>query len=521
MPRRVLLAALALVAGCDGGVVSSGGDSGELPGDAGRDAGLVPIDAGAAQDAGAEGPPVDAGAVTDAGGGVDAGLPVDGGTRADGGVPRLRVTFRPTDAGFPDAERGFYQFVSELPAVQDAELRSAFSSGSRLVFSLIRLDAVRASAIGATRLAQLETGLGRIRSAGLKVIVRVAYNYPQNETQYQNAQDATLQQVRAHLQELAPVFSRNADVIAYFQAGFIGAWGEWHTSSNGLTTAANKLAVRDAWLAALPPNRTVSFRYPADLRAWYPMAPSVEARLSGAAPRVGFHNDCFMASPSDVGTYQGATAQTDRLLMQAFGQVGPIGGETCNPADDPNPMPRLGCAAIRSEGRAYGLTYLNADYWTTFHDSWRSGGCFDEVARSLGHRLQLDALEVDGRGAPGARVRVAVTVTNAGWARAHHERPLVLVVSQGTVSRALAVEGVDVRRVGAGEQRTLEGSIVLPMDLEAGSWSLSLALPDPAPSLAADARYATRFANADDAAASQRWEAQTARFTTGATLQVP
>ncbi|MCU0696338.1 MAG: DUF4832 domain-containing protein [Myxococcaceae bacterium] len=521
MRRTLVVTALVLVAGCDAGVVSSGGDGGEVTADSGRDAGLVSIDAGPIQDGGTGEPLVDAGTVTDAGGGVDAGLPVDGGSGGDAGVPRLRVTFRPTDAGFPDAERGFYQFVSELTAVQDAELRSAFSAGARLVFSLIRLDSVRSTAIGATRLSQLETGLGRIRSAGLKVIVRVAYNYPQNETQYQNAQDATLQQVRAHLQELAPVFSRNADVIAYFQAGFIGAWGEWHTSSNGLTTAANKLSVRDAWLAALPPNRTVSFRYPADLRAWYPTAPTVEARLSGAAPRVGFHNDCFMASPSDVGTYQGSTAQADRLLMQAFGQVAPFGGETCNPADDPNPMPRLGCAAVRTEGRAYGLTYLNADYWTTFHDSWRTGGCFDEVARSLGHRLQLDALEVDGRGAPGARVRVLVTVTNAGWARAHHERPLVLVLSQGAVSRALVVEGVDVRRVGAGEQRTLEGSVALPVDLGAGSWSLSLALPDPAPSLATDARYATRFANADDAAVGQRWEAQTARFATGATLQVP
>ncbi|MCU0697925.1 MAG: methylmalonyl-CoA mutase family protein [Myxococcaceae bacterium] len=42
--------------------------------------------------------------------------------------------------------------------------------------------------------------------------------------------------------------------------------------------------------------------------------------------------------------------------------------------------------------------------------------------------------------------------------------------------------------LGAGAQQTLEGSTVFPLDLEAGSWSLSRALPDPAPSLATNAR---------------------------------
>lgn len=520
MRRLSVVGLLGLLLACEPGVVSSldgSVDPGAASADGSVDAGEA-VDAGPGMDGGVvadAGEARDAGALTDAGPGVDAGAPMDA------GVVLVRVTFRPSDAGFPDAERGFSEFVSELSAVTDAELRGAFSSGRRLVFSLIRLDAVRTTAIGPTRLAQLETGLGRIRSAGLKAILRVAYNYPQNETQYQNAQDATLQQVRAHLQELAPLFARNADVIAYFQAGFIGAWGEWHTSSNGLTTAANKLSVRDEWLAVLPPNRTVSFRYPKDLRAWYPVAPTVEERLSGAAPRVGFHNDCFMASPTDVGTYEGSTGPAERALMQAFGQVAPFGGETCNPADDPNPTPRLGCAAIRTEGRAYGLTYLNADYWTTFHDSWRSGGCFDEVSRSLGHRLQLDALELPARLTPGGRARVAVALSNTGWARPHHPRPLVLTLTQGGVSRSLTVDGVDVRRVGAAEQRHLEGTVPVPPDLPSGAWAVAVSLPDGAPSLAGDARYATRLANADDAAANQRWDAATARFATGVTVQVP
>jgi hypothetical protein len=89
------------------------------------------------------------------------------------------------------------------------------------------------------------------------------------------------------------------------------------------------------------------------------------------------------------------------------------------------------------------------------------------------------------------------------------------------VFESVTVEGVDVRRVGAGEQHLLEGTVLVPADLPAGAWAVAVSLPDGAPSLTGDARYATRFANADDAAANQRWDAATARFATGVALQVP
>ena len=103
---------------------------------------------------------------------------------------------------------------------------------------------------------------------------------------------------------LAPPLS--ADVIAVLQAGFIGAWGEWHTSSNNLTTPARKAAVRDALLKVLPAGRTLQVRTPADLAQWYPQPATVQQALQPTPPaqgRIGLHNDCFLASPDDVGTY--------------------------------------------------------------------------------------------------------------------------------------------------------------------------------------------------------------------------
>jgi hypothetical protein len=500
----------------DGGTIDGGTIDGGTTDAGTTDAGTT--DAGTTDAGTTDAGTTDAG-TTDAGT-TDAGT-TDAGT-TDAGVPLQRAAFTPTDALAPDPERGFFRFTSELTQVTASELNAVANQGHRLVYSLLRLDDVRTTSIGATRLAAIATGLSRIRAAGLKVIMRPVYNYPASETEYQNAQDATLAQVQAHLQELAPVFAANADVIAFFQAGFIGAWGEWHTSSNNLTSTANKLLVRDALLQHLPASRTVSFRYPPDLRNWYPTVPTLDERLSGQAPRVGFHNDCFMASPTDVGTYPtGSSGTTLRQHMQAFGQVAPFGGETCNPVDDPSPTPRLGCADILSEGPAYGLTYLNRDYWTTFHNAWVSGGCFEQVQRSLGHRLRLVELELPTHGTPGATLQVRVSLANDGWARMHNARPLVLWLRSGSMSERLDVTGVDVRRVGAGQTVVLTGGVTLPGTLTAGTWNIDVALPDAAASLAGDSRYATRLFNADVAVQGQRWNGSTGRFETGLSLEVP
>jgi regulator of RNase E activity RraA len=64
----------------------------------------------------------------------------------------------------------------------------------------------------------------------------------------------------------APVFP--GDVIVWMEAGFIGAWGEWHSSTNGLDKSVEaKRQVVDALLDALPETRSVQLRYPGDIEA--------------------------------------------------------------------------------------------------------------------------------------------------------------------------------------------------------------------------------------------------------------
>ncbi len=435
----------------------------------------------------------------------------------------VTANFSASDADIPNPERGFYRWTwAGLDAVTSADMKDAYSKGYRLVYSLLRLDSYRSSSLPDSLLSQLDASFAAARSNGVKLIIRAAYNYPEDETGYQNAQDASLAQVQAHLAQLAPVFTRNADVIAFVQAGFIGAWGEWHTSSNNLLGSTSRTAVRDALLAAVPPSRFVQIRYASYLMDWTPTLPALSSVLAGNY-RLGMHNDCFLASDTDVGTYSdsAATRATQRSYVASMSGLAPFGGETCNPADESGAVARTSCDDILAEGARYHLSYLNDEYYRPlFHENWTTNACMDTVRRKMGYRLQLLKASHPASVAAGASLPVSLTVQNAGWARAFNPRGVrVLLRNRSSlVVTQIDATGADPRSWLPGESSVAALAATVPATLAAGTYDLLIAFPDPL--LASDVRYAIRPANADNSSAGQAWDAALGAFATGSSLSV-
>jgi hypothetical protein len=321
-------------------------------------------------------------------------------------------------------------------------------------------------------LAQSETRFAATRKAGIKIILRFAYNYPSSSSEYENAKDAPLTNVLRHIEQLAPLIRKNADVIAVMQAGFIGAWGEGHTSSNRLDTDDNKAIIRDALLAAVPAEIPLQWRYPADLIAW---------QNAGNLGRFGFHNDCFLSSPNDVGTY--AEDEKPRLeqrkLMAALTDGHFHSVETC---DADKTQLRSDCRSILNEGAEFHVSGMNREYYRAFHERWAKDGCMPEITAKMGYRLRLVDAKIDGE-------NFEVSVANDGWARLARARTLEL--HQGGQVVALG----DLQRIGAGETMTFSSKFSKSDDGKSGS--ICLAAPDPMESLKSDPRYAIRFANSD------------------------
>lgn len=409
-------------------------------------------------------------------------------------TPRT-VTYQPASGPLINPERGF-RFPAEItPNTNFATFYEAL--GVTLVHAYVRLDDYRTADLTQEFLDELDAGFANLPGSGVKVILRFAYNfgpYPDSEP------DASKTQVLRHIAQVQPLWQKYGHSIAWLEAGFIGAWGEWHTSTNGLDNPDDKQTILFALLDALPPSRMVQVRYPSDIITFFPTPlTAAQAFMESDQARVAFHNDCFLASATDMGTYEKSgelTVARDQAYLAEMSRFTPTGGETC--AVNP---PRTDCPTALHEMALLHFTELNHSFHKRVIDGWQRQGCYAEIQERLGYRLVLTTATFNQQVRPGGVISLTVNLENRGFAAPINPRPLYLVlapagegVSDGEPLRVQLP--VDVRRWEPGPV-TFAVKVHVPSNLDAGAYDLALWLPDAAKELADNARYAIRFANQD------------------------
>ncbi len=395
----------------------------------------------------------------------------------------ITQTYEASSANIINPERGF-RFAAEINA------NSSFGTyyeamGVSLVHAYVRLDDYREQDLPPEFLADLQAGFETMRGSGIKVVLRFAYNfgpYPDTEP------DSSKTQMLRHIEQLTPVLQKNADVIAWLQAGFIGAWGEWHTSTNSLDNLEDKQEILFALLDALPKDRIVQVRYPSDIIAMFP-EPLTNFGDSAQA-RVGFHNDCFLSSETDVGTYEKSgelTIERDQNYLANLTRFTASGGETC--AVFP---PRTDCDTALNELALMHYTELNQSYHAQVIRGWKRQGCFEEIQNRLGYRLVLKSATFNQTVQAGGTLELKINLENSGFASLMSSRPLVVVLD-GPQRYELATS-LDPRTWQPGTS-SFSVSLPLPADAVAGDYQLALWLPDAYNTLRENPRYAVQFAN--------------------------
>lgn len=428
------------------------------------------------------------------------------------------VAYTTSSTNFANPERGFYHHVETRgsdPASYSLSQLQGYRSSEKitLIYCINVLDSFVTSNISPSFLDHMQSNLNTVRTAGLKCILRFSYTDIVNGDDgswppVPPYGDATKTQMLAHLAQLRPLLQANSDVIATVQMGFIGIWGEGYYTDHfvddpnnpGTVSAArwqDRLDVLTALLAALPPSRMTAVRTPEMKQNMFgtttPLS-QANAYAGSLLARTSYHNDCFLASASDFGTWQSAAGKS---FMADESQFVAMGGETCNY----NP-PRSACPSALAELALFHWSYLNIDYHpdvltnTSKTDSWVSGGCLDEIRRNLGYRLVLQAGTYDDAVQPGQQFSISLTLQNAGYAAPFNPRPVQLLLRNQTTGAIYAAPlPEDPRFWFGGETAVLDHNICLPNTIPTGSYDLLLHLPDRAPSLAARPEYAILFAN--------------------------
>ncbi len=138
--------------------------------------------------------------------------------------------------------------------------------------------------------------------------------------------------------------------------------------------------------------------------------------------RIGAHNDCFLASATDYGTWS-KDIVAEKAFYHQDNLFVPQTGETCNV--DEAAQPFITCENALREFANLRFSSLNSQYHRGVLASWTKGGCMPEISRRLGYRFRLveSSAQVEGK-----QLRVSVTVHNDGFASPYNPRPVFLVL---------------------------------------------------------------------------------------------
>lgn len=191
--------------------------------------------------------------------------------------------------------------------------------------------------------------------------------------------------------------------------------------------------------------------------------------------RTGHHNDCFLASVSDQGTYTSDKIDEEKKYLESETKYTTMGGETCiyNP-------PRSDCVTALVELKQFHYTYLNSGFEEKVLNEWKAQGCYNEIAARLGYRLVINSGTYGTRAPPGGIVPYSVEFDNVGYAAPVNEHSIQLVmVEQGTNDKCTGImKNTDVRTWYGGMTHEVKGDLKLPDDIQLGTYDLFLTLAD-------------------------------------------
>ena len=305
------------------------------------------------------------------------------------------IKYQPSSALITNPERGWYdQFSSHSGGKVLGSIYSSLKSevlkknreedGITLILRLFYLhEFLEQEKVSEVYLAKMQADFDSVRNAGIKCLVRFVYSASQSAAVW----DATPDKVFSHITSLRDVLSANSDVIAGVQAGFIGAWGEWYYSKNfagngyvpDATDQQNRITLFESLLNVFPDNIVVEGRTPAIMKNVAKTVEPIsyeEAYDGSFKSRIGHHNDCFVASSSDYGTY--TKLESDLAYLHETTKYTITGGETCDASNSYSD-----CANSVSRMALLHWTYMNRSYNQKVYDKCEEQKCMDEVNLSL------------------------------------------------------------------------------------------------------------------------------------------
>jgi hypothetical protein len=325
---------------------------------------------------------------------------------------------------------------------------------------------------------------------GKKIIPRFHYMFG-----CELQQDAPIERILKHMDQLAPLIRENSDLIVLMEAGFIGSWGEWHyagcTDQYKVNTAENRKTILLKLLGILPKDRMVVVRYAKYKKEIFgtnvPLQP--DSAFSGNdRARVGHQNDCFLKNIHDEGTYNTSTVEAEKDYLNLDNRYVPQEGETCGTDNN-----YAQCANALKDLKRMRWDFINMG----FTSLWNSGGCLNEVLMKLGYRIVLRSAAFQDAVRPGNSFEGVINLQNVGWGKIFNPRGCELIFKNTTApgKYTLKLDNDPRRWCMTDSLMAVKVSALIPAAMPEGTYSVYLNLPDLSPRLHDRKAYSIRLAN--------------------------
>ena len=406
--------------------------------------------------------------------------------------------------------------------------------------------------IPANKLRMLQDSFDTMRKLGMKCVLRFAYikNYPLITP----APDT--QRILGHMKQLKPILWRNQDVIHVFEAGFIGAWGEWHSGKH--TPNNERPAILEETLKLVPPSIFVQVRYPGAKTSLVPTITGAPYRSLSARnaftdipeARIGHHDDGVLTYPKGETSYRYAREPAKYGNLQEFTKAEtlftPMGGELFwtdqawyGDGKYHKTFDGLKAAILlrdyhfnvfslahsysEREGKALSIDHwrsspitkeqlekarlpISKDWFTDILGQPVKRTQFEYIRDHLGYRIELQKASFSKELKPNQDLVVDLSLINRGFSTLFSKRPVIITLvdiygkvfsfpTEADPRRWFPHKPSDKEYTSLVHTITLKRS--LPRSAKPGHYMLGLWLPDRSKSLLYRFDYAIRVANGD------------------------
>jgi len=441
-------------------------------------------------------------------------------------------------------ERGWY-IARGTGEADPSEFMSFKSQHVSIVVLEADLGLHNSAPLSAAKLDEISNAFSYARQAGLSVIFRAAYSFPDDdEHAIANPEPTSMTTITGHIDQLGPIFAANEDILFNVQAGFLGEWGEWHHTYYGnenLNTNTNggsgdyapfvqyQRQVVDELLSVVPESVSIAVRRPEYIRniadpnaaltgrqfgAHDPVTPD-EAFGTTAIARLAFHNDALMSDDSDMDTYYNdltpglpnSDEMTDdqvyaMITMIREQELTWINGQTrytpmvaesnlVSPYNNvQSAIPLLDRINIQSMNLEYDPDVLNK--WRK--SNYKGMSAFDYISQRIGYLFVLNSANIVET--PDNNLRVDLNLVNSGFGHLLKKKNFELVLKNGSVTYSAAINE-DARFWDKNETISRTYTFKLPSGITPGEWDVYLGLVSTFDSLADNPAYSVSFVKDD------------------------